>query len=309
MSRMVLLIVSIVCLLLLNAGCGHKEESMDVSLEKTRTDAVTKKDRGGQSIRFAVGAMLTPREGFAYYKHFLDYVGEKMRRPIEFVDRENYEEVNNLLKSGGIDAAFVCSGPYVDGHKDFGLELIAAPQAYGKTVYYSYIIVFKDGPIRNFKELRGKTFAFTDPMSNTGALVPTYMLAMMKETPDSFFKKYIYSKSHDKSIKAVSQGVVDGAAVDSLIWEYMNRTKSEFTSKTRIIAKSPPYGIPPVVVRPGLAPELKRKLTDVILAAHRDEKGAGILKEMAIEKFVPINDSAYDSIREMKAWVAARPEE
>jgi phosphonate transport system substrate-binding protein len=31
------------------------------------------------------------------------------------------------LKEGKIDVAFVCGGPYVDGHEEFGLELLAAP--------------------------------------------------------------------------------------------------------------------------------------------------------------------------------------
>jgi len=136
--------------------------------------------------------------------------------------------------------------------------------------------------------------------------VPTYMLAKMGETPDTFFKKYIFTKKHDLSIKAVAQKVVDGAAVDSLIWEYENRTKPEFTSQTKIIERSPPYGIPPVVVRKGLDPKLKEQVRQVFLNAHQDEKGAGILKGMMIDRFVPIQDSAYNSIREMQDWIAAQ---
>jgi phosphonate transport system substrate-binding protein len=199
--------------------------------------------------------------------------------------------------------AFVCGGPYVDGHEKFGLELLVAPMAYGGTVYYSYIIVPKDSPVKSFKELRGATFAFSDPLSNSGKLIPTYMLAKMNETPESFFKSFYYTHAHDKSIKAVATGVVDGAAVDSLIWEYANHTNPEFTSKTKIIEKSSPHGIPPVVIRRGIDPELKERLRQIFLNAHTDEKGREILKGMMIEKFVPIDDKAYDSIREMKLWV------
>lgn len=120
-----------------------------------------------------------------------------------------------------------------------------APQAYGDTVYYSYLIVHADSPICRFEELRNKKFAFTDPLSNTGKLVPTFMLAKMKETPDTFFQNFVFTKSHDRSIKAVALKVVDGATVDSLIWEYLNRTNPEFTAKTRVSKKSPPYSIPP----------------------------------------------------------------
>lgn len=285
-------------------GCDEKIEPPKVNLAKKEAAPEPAKTSNGAPLRIAVGGMITPKEGFVYYRNFLDYIGAKLDRRVEFVDREDYAEINKMLESGEIDAAFVCSGPYVDGYKEFGLRLLAAPQAYGETVYYSYIIVSAKGPIKDFEQLRGLTFAFTDPLSNTGKLVPTYMLAKMNETPETFFKTFIFTKTHDKAIRAVAQGVVDGAAVDSLIWEYQNRIDPKYTSRTRIIRKSPPYAIPPFVVRPGLEPATIDRLRDVILNAHADEKGTEILKGMMIDKFVPIEDGAYDSIREMKGWVA-----
>ncbi len=269
------------------------------------SEAVRKTDPSrSQHLRIAVGGMITPRAGFVYYRRFLDYVGEKMGMPVDFVDREDYAEINKLIRIKNVDAAFVCGGPYVDGHDEFGMELLVAPQAYGATVYYSYIIVRKSSPIDSLEGLRGKTFAFTDPLSNSGKLVPEFMLARMHETPATFFRKVVYTQAHDKSIRAVAEGLVDGAAVDSLIWEYTDRTAPEFTSRTKIIRRSPPYGIPPVVVRPGLDPRIKERLRRVLLDAHKDERGREILKGMMIDRFVPIEDRAYDSIREMKAWLA-----
>lgn len=284
-------------------GCSNNDDVKKIDLSKKTDLKTTEQPSGEKPLRIAVGGMTTPRTGFVYYKQLLNYIGDHLGRKVEFVDRENYAIINNMLKNQELDVAFVCGGPYVDGHAEFGLELLAAPLAYGEAVYYSYIIVPKDSPVKSFKELRGKTFAFTDPLSNTGKLNPTYMLARMKETPDSFFKSYYFTHAHDKSIKAVATQAVDGAAVDSLIWEYANRTNPEFTSKTRIIEKSPPHGIPPVVVRHGIDPELKEKLRQIFLNAHNDKKGQEILKGMMIEKFIPIDDKAYDSIREMKQWV------
>jgi phosphonate transport system substrate-binding protein len=208
-----------------------------------------------------------------------------------------------MLKTGKLEAAFVCSGPYTAGKKQFGLDLLVAPQAYGAPVYYFYILVAKDSAAQSFQELRGKRFAFTDPLSNTGRLVPIYMLAKVNETPESFFKEIIFTQSHDKSIKAVAQGIVDGAAVDSLIWEYLNATRPEFTSKTRILQKSPPYAIPPVVVSRKLDPGLKARMKQAFLNAHLDPRGKEILQKMKIDKFVEIDDRAYDSVREMQDWL------
>lgn len=283
------------------AGC-KREEQKKIVLQQVKQQ-VTEKSPNVKHIRIAVGGMITPKEGVAYYRQFLEYVQEKIGTKVIYVDREDYAEVNEMLRTKQLDAAFVCSGPYVDGHKQFNLELLAAPQAYGATVYYSYIIVAKDSPFQSFSELRGRKFAFTDPMSNTGKLVPTYMLAKINETPESFFRSFIFAKFHDKAIKAVAQGIVDAAAVDSLIWEYLNKINPEFTSKTRIIEKSPPYAIPPVVVNRDLDPELKKQLKQIFLNAHTDPKGQELLKKMMIDRFVPISDSAYDSVREMKSWL------
>ncbi|MDH4163876.1 MAG: phosphate/phosphite/phosphonate ABC transporter substrate-binding protein [Nitrospirota bacterium] len=290
-------------LLVCAAGCSEQQPARKVSLEKRDAVMESAEPHKANTLRFAVGGMITPREGFAYYRQFLDYIGKKTGRHVKYVDREKYEEINRLLATGGVDVAFVCSGPYIDGREKFGLQLLVAPQAYGKPIYYSYTIVHKDSRITRFEDLRGKVFAFTDPDSNTGKLVPEYRLAKMHETSDSFFLKYVYTYKHDQSLKAVAQKVVDGAAVDSLIWEYANRKSPQYTSQTRIIWKSPPYGIPPVVVRPGLDPALKRELKRAFLNAHVDPEGRELLENMMIDRFVEINDSAYDSVREMKSWI------
>ncbi len=286
------------------SGCEKSREQkiIDFSKREPINTEMAKSDK--KPIRIAVGGMITPREGFAYYRKLLDYIGERLDSNIEFVDREDYAEINELLKANDIDAAFVCGGPYVDGHREFGMELLVAPKAYGETVYYSYIIVPANSSANTLEDLRGKSFAFTDPLSNSGKLVPTYMLALINETPDSFFKKYEFTYAHDKSIKAVAEGLVDGAAVDSLIWEYANRTDPEFTSATKILRKSPAYGIPPIVVRKGLSPDTKDKLRDIFLSVHESAAGREILKGMMVDRFVTITDSSYDSIREMKQWLS-----
>lgn len=301
MLRKALCLVALSLLVALPA-CSKEETPQKISLNKKEKIAAPK-SAGNGSIRFAVGGMITPKQGLAYYKDFLDYISGKLGQPVTFVDRDDYAEINNLLENGKLDLAFVCSGPYVDGREKFGLELLVMPSAFGGTFYHSYIIVGSQSPIDVFEKLRGKKFAFTDPLSNSGKLAPTYMLARMGETPESFFHDYVYAKSHDNAIKAVAQGLVDGAAVDSLIWEYLDRTNSEFTSKTKIVKKSPPYGIPPVVVAKAMEPGQKERLRRIFLNADSDKKGREILGRMMIDKFVAPDDRAYDTVREMKTFL------
>lgn len=282
------------------SGCTRSEPTQKVDPAQTEQVARPPAAAPSKTLRIAVGGMITPKEGFAYYREFLDYIALRLGQTVQYVDAENYEDINRKLQKGELDAGFVCSGPYVDGKKEFGLELVAAPRAYGTTVYYAYIIVPKNSSLNSLEELKGKRFAFTDPLSNTGKLVPEYILKRKGYTPERFFGKLVYSGSHDKSIAAVNQGLLDGASVDSLIWEYANRMRPEQTANTRIIARSEPYAIPPFVVRPGLAPEVKRALKQILVEAHTDPRAKPILTRMMIERFEEIDDKAYDSIREMK---------
>ena len=296
--------VLLACVLL--GACKERTPATALSLRDAGSALPAAEVASGveQPVRIAVGAMITPHAGYGYYSQFLEYVEKKLGREVVLVDRETYAEVNNLMKSGDIDAAFVCGKPYVQGHDEFGMELLVAPQVGGETVYYSYTIVSADSDAQSLEDLRGKKFAFTDPMSNSGMLSPTYWLGQMGETPESFFSSTVYTHAHDKSIRAVADGMVDGAAVDHLIWIYGKHSNPEMTARTRVVHKSQPFGIPPVVVRPGLLPELKNRLRDIFLTAHEDQEGLRILQGMMIERFVELDDSAYDSIREMERWAA-----
>lgn len=250
--------------------------------------------------------MISPETTRVYYEDLLKLIAGKMNRRAEFAQRRTYAEVNDLVRKKEVDLAFVCAGPYTEGKKAFGMEMLVVPVANGKTVYHSYIIVGKSAPIKSLHDLRGKKFAFTDPQSNTGSLVPTYMLAKKGETPQSFFREVFYSNGHDNSIRAVANGQADGAAVDSLIWEFMNRVEPELTGKTRIIEKSPPYGIPPVVVSAGLDPAVKRRLKEIFLTLHEDRDAAPLLAKLQIDRFVEGSDAMYDTVREMSRWIDSR---
>jgi phosphate/phosphite/phosphonate ABC transporter binding protein len=260
--------------------------------------------RAAEPINIGVAAMISPKETVKYYKQLIDYVGNKLGSPVEMVQKASYDEMDGLLEKGEVQIAFLCSGPYVKDHAKFGAELLVAPQSYGKPFYHAYIIVHKDSTIKDMAGLKGKKFAFTDPKSNTGKIVPTYMVG--KEfglTPEKFFGDIMYTKSHDRSVEAVAKKMVDGASIDSLIFDYAAKMNPIYTAQTRIIVKSPAYGIPPLVIRKGTDPALKNKIKTILLNMHTDPAGKAILDGIMVDKFIVPKDSDYNSVREMDAWL------
>jgi len=254
----------------------------------------------------AVAPVISPRETFnSRYRDLLNYLGDKLGLPVELVQGKTYAEINDLVRTGDVTLAFVCTNPYLQGRDDFGMEALVAPEVNGVPLYYSYLIVRADAPFRSLADLRGRTFAFSDPLSNSGRLAPVYQLAVMGETPESFFNRYIFTYAHDNSIKAVAEKLVDAAAVDSLVYDYWVKTGSEYTVKTKVIERWGPFGINPVVVGPELDAALKQQLRAALLTMNEDPRGREILQSLFIDRFVVPDDSIYDSVRAMRAFMAS----
>ncbi len=254
-------------------------------------------------VKIGVSSMITPVDAVKYYQDIIDYIGEQIKQPVRMVNRRTYDEMDSLLEKGDVKIAFICSAPYVKNQAQFGVELLVGPIVNGRSVYHSYIIVHHESPIKTFPELKGKIFAFTDPKSNTGKLYPSYLLKGMGFTPEKFFKEILYSYSHNKSVEMVAKKIVDGAAMESIVYEHMLKVGSPYARQTRIIKRSPPFGIPPVVVTRDIDPALRKKIRDVFLSMHKTTKGKAILDAMMIEKFDEVPDKNYDSIREMERGV------
>ncbi len=246
-----------------------------------------------KEIVFAISPMASPVFTFSSYSSFIRYLSEETGTKVILKQRRKYAEINSLLKSGEAQFAFTCTGAFLSGKYEFGLELLAVPVIDGKTTYNSYVIVNQKSKVESFRQLKGKVFAFTDPLSLSGRLYPLYLLNTMGVKPEEFFGKTFYTSSHEKSIKSVAKGLADGASVDSLIFENMMRMGNPDIKKVRIIQISPPYGIPPVVVSPVTEKSTRQLMLTVLLKMADDPVGKEILKELQIENFILPNPTIY----------------
>jgi phosphonate transport system substrate-binding protein len=263
----------------------------------------TPADQQAVPLRVAIAAVISPKGTLESYSPFLSYLEAKLNRPIELVQRRTYLEVNDLIEHGEVDLAFVCTSAYVEGHNTFGMELLAAPQVDGKTTYNSYLIVPADSAAQSMSDLRGAVFAFTDPISLSGRVYPTYLVHQLGSTPEEFFARTFFTYSHDEAIRAVAGGVADGAAVDSLVYEYAIARDPSLTEKVKVIHISPDFGIPPVVVSPFTRPQVKEELQSLLLGMADDPAARQALTAIGIERFTLLDDSAYDGVRELMGVV------
>jgi phosphonate transport system substrate-binding protein len=296
-----------ICLLgVLLAGTGCENDTYQtVNLNDVPPDEIHMPGMPDQTasttpkLRVAVAAMISPKQTLIYYEALLQFIGDQTGHEIELLQRKTYAEVNELFPKGMIDLAFVCSGPYANARSIYGFEGLATPVVRGEPYYQSYLIVHKTSRHQSLEDLKGKVFAFTDPDSNTGALVPGYWLLEANQNPTDFFGRITYTYSHDNSILAVARGLVDGAAVDSHKWEYFQAADPFFTERTRVIKKSEKYGSPPLVAAAFLDDRIKAQIQDVVLSMHTSVPGKQILESLMIDRFVAPRPEWYQPIQAM----------
>ena len=80
------------------------------------------------------------------------------------------------------------SYPKIEVHRaERSAELLCQPDELlalvSDTVYYSDLIVPAGSEAHTMADLRGHVFAFTDPISSSGRVYPTYLLQQLGETP------------------------------------------------------------------------------------------------------------------------------
>ncbi len=237
-------------------------------------------------LRFSVAAMESPRDTYSSYSRLFQRMGELLGVRVEFVQRRTYREVDDLLAEGKLDAALVCTGGYLDLRRRApgSVEVLAVPVVDGDSVYRSLIIVPAASAATSFDQLVDKRFAYTDELSFSGHAWPQHLLAQ-GNTDDRFFGSVVFTHSHDRSIAAVARGLFDGAAVHSLIYQHMLEHEPALLRTTRVIHRSPPFGMMPLVASVRLPLQQRERMRQILFALHEDPQGLEALKVLKVDRF------------------------
>lgn len=245
-------------------------------------------------LKIAMISVLNHEDTDKYQKQLADAIGQRLHRPVLVLRRKSYAEINQLLSKGNADIGLLSTGAYCiySQHDDF--VLLAMQERNALPYYYGYVVVLSQSPITSLGELRGKRFAYVDPLSYSGYLGLQEKLLQEEENPESFFKSTYFTYSHDASIRAVLNNFVDGASIDSLAYDYLAKFEPDKAAQLRIIERLPPRGTGPMVARKGLA-DMER-IQQVLLQLHEDPAGKAALEQLMIDRFILPQPELYPPI-------------
>ncbi|MHC4315102.1 MAG: substrate-binding domain-containing protein, partial [Planctomycetota bacterium] len=250
-------------------------------------------------FRFAVASMVSAEETWVTYKKLIDYVASHIGDEASMILRPSYADVRILLEEKKVDLALVCTGTYIKCSQAATVELIAVPEFKNDIKYRCLFVVHKNSMIKDIGDLRGRSFAFTDPESNTGCIAPSWVIRKQGNNPKDYFSKIIYTGSHDRSLHALARGLIDGAGVDSLVFYSFIETHPEMKENLRVIWESEPFGAPPIVVPAGLPESMRKQLRQIFLSMSQDVQGREILDGIGIERFRIPQPDEYHSAHEI----------
>lgn len=286
-----LMLLSLMILLLVR----ESRDPVDIYFDDTQRVASYSFDNHEQPLKIAMISVLDQQDTEQYQKRLANGIGRQLHRPVLLLRRKSYMEINRLISKGEADVAMMSTGAYCMYGQKEGLSLLAMQERNGLPYYFSYIIVPQDSSASSLSELKGKSFAYVDPLSYSGYLSVQERLVQSGEDPAQFFKTSYFTYNHSDSIEAVANHEVDGAAVDSLACDYLQRYDPQMLGKIRVIEVLPKRGTSPVVARKDFS--AIDEVQQALLHLQEDPDAADAMHHLLIDRFILPDSSLYPPIQ------------
>jgi phosphonate transport system substrate-binding protein len=252
---------------------------------------------GWAADRLRIG--LTPvilADQVAFLSRWGRYLGSRVGTEVEFVARESYQSILDLLFSRQIDAAWICGYPFVRFENE--LNLLAVPLYQGQPFYQAYLIRPKvaGAEVQGWADLKGRVLAYSDPLSNSGWLVAQAQLARAG-IPVRELKRGFFTHGHRNVAEAVAARLAQAGSIDGYVWETMRSQGMPAVAKTEVVWRSEPFGFPPLVTRKGHEHPHMESLRLALLHMSDDKVGRELLASLNLSGFTQGQPSLFDSIR------------
>jgi len=220
------------------------------------------------------------------------YLEARLNHPVQAVVHGRFNNTTAELYRSKLDFAWVTD--YPDSQFKDHVRLLAVPLYKGRPYSTSYVIVSaRDVHTTSLAQLKGAIFAFSDRQPNGSYLDLRYQLLAAGESPERFFKKTFFTRSHKDVIKSVALGLAHAGAVDSVVWDTMVKSQSHLTAQTRVIGVTEEYGAAPIIANQLVSNEDFDNLRQVLLGMSKEPAGVALLKRMNVDAFIAGDEKIY----------------
>lgn len=256
----------------------------------------------GPPLILAVHPYLSSDEIQKRFGPLADYLSKHMNQEVQVRVGRNYEQHIKAIGLNNVDIAFMGPASYVKMVADYGPKpLLARIETDGNPFLSGYIITSANSALRDLSDLRGKRFAFTDPESTMGSIVPRYVMQQagvgLKQ-----LGAYQHLGGHKDVALGVLNGDFDAGAVKSEVYDELA------PRGLRLLAKLPDVSEHLFVTRADLPAKQVASLRQAFLQLKQAPKGNDIMRAMqnGLTAMVPVSDADYSSLRKLQ-FAAEKP--
>lgn len=250
----------------------------------------------GNSLRFGLTPVFLD-DRVRLLRQWSRHLEAELGMGVQFIQFSAYNQVVDALRSGQLDFAWICGYPYVLHQRE--MQLVSVPAWRGQPLYQSYLIADAASPVRRLDDLQGRTFAYSDPLSNSGFLYVQHLLRAQRKDPAQYFGRSFFTYSHRHVVEAVAQGLAEAGAVDGYVWETLAELSPSMTARTRVLLRSHDFGFPPIVAPLGTPASTVRRFAQALHDMPLKPAGLAVLKDLRLDGFVSPPPGLFGSIAEM----------
>jgi phosphonate transport system substrate-binding protein len=256
----------------------------------------------GGEVRFGVEPYDTAAKLVPIYEHIGQLMAKKLNCEVKVFITTNYNAEIEAMRNGKLEGGQFGPLGYVLAHEVAKAEAVAGFAAKdGKLeTYWASIVTYPNSGIKTLADIKGKSFAYSDPSSTSGHLLPAYGFRKAGIDPDNGFKA-LYAGSHTASFEALRNKKVDAAELNSQQIESATQRGSYKEGDVVFLWKSDALPLDPTTVRGNLEPEFKARFTQILQTLDLSELPADDLKIIGSSgaRMAPQTDGAFDGIRDL----------
>jgi phosphonate transport system substrate-binding protein len=255
------------------------------------------------TVRFGVEPYDTAARLVPIYEKVGKLIGEKLGCKVEVYVATSYNAEIEAMRNGKLDIGEFGPLGYVLAHQVAKAEAVAAfGTADGKpNSYWASLVTYPGSGIKTVADIKGHSFAFSDPASTSGHLFPAYGLRRAGVDPEKDIKP-VFAGSHTASFEALYNHKVEAGELNSEQLESAKQRGHYKDGDLVFLWKSDPIPTDPFCVRGDLPAEFKKKVAEVLQSLDLTSLDAADRKIMVgagITRLVPQTDDAYDGIRDL----------
>ncbi|KGR90973.1 hypothetical protein CD30_08755 [Ureibacillus massiliensis 4400831 = CIP 108448 = CCUG 49529] len=226
------------------------------------------------------------------------YLEKHLDKEIEVYITDNYAGLVEGMKDGVIDIGWFGAFSFIAAESQIDLTPLVVQERRETGLYYqSYIITRNDSSIETLEDLEDKSFAFVDPGSTSGFVLPYALLKSRNIDIESYFSNIIYSGTHDQVPEDILSGKVEAGAISSIQFDKLEADGKLIKDDFKIIWHSDHIPGSPYVARTDLDRGVKEGFIESMLNIHEEIPNELHKFDASIERYVEVDNNIYHSIR------------